>query len=64
MVDESHAKGQATRERNAAARARLWEEQAELLAVAKEGLRRVLEREDATPEQVLEASRLLVQLGK
>lgn len=63
-MDEAHAKGQATRERNAAARAQMWREKAELLAVAKEGLRRVLESPDATPEQTLKAAELLVQLGK
>lgn len=64
MNEAARQKGIETRQRNAEARAEMWREQAELLAVAKEGLRRVLEREDSTTEQVLEAAKILAQLGK
>lgn len=63
-MDESHKKAQATRERNQEARARRYEEQAASIRAARLALQRVMESEDATPAEILEASRLLVELGR
>ena len=63
-MDESHKKAQATRERNQEARARRYEEQAARLRAARLALQRVMESENATPAEILEASRLLIELGR
>ena len=63
-MDESHKKAQATRERNQAAQARRYEEQAASIRAARLALQRVMESEDATPAEILEAARLLVEIGK
>ena len=61
MMDEAHKKAQATRERTNAARAQRYEEQAASIRTA---LQRVVESETATPAEILEAARLLVEIGK
>ena len=54
-MDESHKKAQATRERN---------QEAASIRAARLAIQRVMESEDATPAEILEASRLLVELGR
>lgn len=63
-MDEAHKKAQATRERNREAQARRYEEQAESIRAVRKALQRVMESEDATPEQVLRAAELLAQIGR
>lgn len=63
-MDEAHEKAKRTRQRNAEARARMWEEQREATKTAKKALLRVMESQDATPEQILRAAELLAQIGK
>jgi len=62
-MDESRKRGLVTRERNMEAQARRYEEQAESIRVARLALQRVLESKDATPAEILEAARLLVEIG-
>ena len=64
MMNEAHKKAQATRERNQEARARRYEEQAANIRAARLALLRVMESEDATPAEILEAARLLAEIGK
>ena len=64
MMDEAHKKAQATRERTNAARAQRYEEQAASIRSARTALQRVVESEEATADQILEAARLLVEIGK
>lgn len=64
MMNEAHEKAKSTRQRNAEARARLWEEQREATKTAKKALLRVMESEGSTPEQILRAAELLAQIGK
>lgn len=63
-MDEAHKKAQATRERNQEARAQRYEEQAASIRAARLALQRVMESEDATPGEILEAAQLLVEIGK
>ena len=42
----------------------MWREQRETIKTAKKALLRVMESEDATPEQILRAAELLAQIGK
>ena len=63
-MDEAHKKAQATRERNREAQARRYEEQATSIRAARLALQRVLESQEATPGEILEAARLLVEIGK
>lgn len=63
-MDESHKKAQATRERNQEAQRRRYTEQAESIRAARKALQRIMESEDATPEQILRAAELLAQIGK
>ena len=51
-MDEAHKKAQTTRERNQEAR------------TARLALQRVLESQKATPAEILEAARLLVEIGR
>lgn len=53
-----------TRAENSAARIAKWEADAALKQAAKTALQRVFESEDATPEQTLEAARLLVEISR
>lgn len=64
MTDEAKAKARETRRKNEEARAARWAADAELKQAAKAALQRVFESTDATPEQILEAARLLAELGK
>ncbi len=63
-MDESHKKARATRERNQEAQARQHEEQAASIRAARLALQRVMESKDATSAEILEAARLLVEIGK
>lgn len=63
-MDESHKKAQETRRKNEEARRQIWREQRETIKTAKKALLRVMESEDATPEQILRAAELLAQIGK
>jgi len=63
-MDKAHKKAQATRERNQKAQVRLWEEQRESIRTARKALLRVMESQEATPTEILEAARLLVEIGK
>ena len=63
-MDEAHEKAKATRERTNEARARRYEEQAATIKMARQALQRVVESETSTPAEILEAARLLVELGK
>lgn len=61
---DSQEKARATREANQEAQRRLWDEKRAAISAARAGLQRVMENTEATPEQVLEAAQLLVELGK
>ena len=63
-MDEAHKKAQETRRKNEEARRLMWREQREATKTAKKALLRVMESEDATPEQILRAAELLAQIGK
>ncbi len=63
-MNESHKKAQATRKRNREMQARRWEEQREAIRTVRKALLRVMESEEATPSQILEAARLLAEIGK
>lgn len=63
-MNEAHKKARATRERNQEAQRRRYAEQAESIRAARKALQRVMESEDATPEQILRAAELLAQIGK
>lgn len=63
-MDEAHKKAQATRERNQEAQRRRYTEQAESIRAARLALQRVMESREATPAEILEAARLLVEIGK
>jgi len=64
MMDEAHKKAQATRERNLESRTALYQEQAAAKRAERLALQRVIEREDATAAELLEAARLLADIGK
>jgi len=61
---DSREKARATREANQEAQRLLWDEQRTAISAARVGLQRVMESEDATTEQILEAARLLAEIGK
>ena len=63
-MDEAHKKTQATRERNLEARTALYQEQLETVRTARLALQRVLESKEATTAEILEAARLLVEIGR
>lgn len=63
-MDDSHRKAQETRRRNEAARAAKWREEAEMKRVARQALQRIFDDASATPEQILEAAKLLAELSK
>ena len=63
-MNESKMKAQATRERNQEAQRQRYAEQAESIRVARLALQRVMESENATPAEILEAARLLVEIGR
>lgn len=57
-------KGKLTRERNTEARIALLRAKIEATNAARSALTMVLKREDATPAEIIQASQLLVELGK
>ena len=61
---DSKEKARETRIKNQDAQRRRYAEQAESIRAALLALQRVMEREDATPAEVLEAGRLLVEIGE
>ena len=61
---DSKEKERETRIKNQEAQRRRYAEQAESIRAALLALQRVMEREDATPAEILEAGRLLVEIGK
>jgi len=63
-MDEAHEKGRSTRQRNLAAQALRYEERAQAIKTARLALQRVMENESATPEQILRAAELLVEISK
>ena len=63
-MNESKMKAQATRERNREAQRRRYAEQAESIRAARLALQRVMEAQETTPAEILEAARLLVELGR
>ena len=63
-MDNAHKKAQATREQNLEARTALYQEQAAAKRAARLALQRVTEREDATAAELLEAARLLAEIGR
>lgn len=63
-MDEAHKRAQATREKNLEARAAMYREQAAAMRAARLALQRVIEREDATAAELLEAARLLAEIGR
>ncbi len=63
-MDEAHEKARATRQKNQEIQRQLWAEQREAIKTVRKALLRILEREDATPAEILEAARLLAELGK
>ena len=63
-MDKSHQQAQETRRHNAEARVAEIRAKTAALSAARHALSRVLEDPNATPEQVLEAARLLLELGK
>jgi len=63
-MNESREKAKAIRERNSEARSEMYREQAQTVRAARLALQRVMESAEATPEQILEAARLLVEIGK
>ncbi|MCI8827547.1 MAG: hypothetical protein HFE98_01690 [Ruminiclostridium sp.] len=63
-MDKSHEKAQETRRRNEEARAAKWREEAAAKRAARQALQRVFEDASATPDQILEAAKLLVELSE
>ena len=61
---DSAQKAKETRQRNTEARTALYHEQQAAIAAARRGLQRILENPDASPAELLEAARLLAELGK
>ena len=61
---DSKEKARETRIKNQEAQRRRYAEQAESIRAALLALQRVMEREGATPAEILEAGRLLVEIGK
>lgn len=61
---DSAGKARETRRKNEEARAARWAADTALKQAAKAALQRVFENADATPEQILEAAKLLTELGR
>ena len=57
-------KAKETRQRHAEAQRARYEAQRNAIETARTALLRVMEREDATSAEILEAARLLVEIGK
>lgn len=60
----SQEKAKITREKNLQARMDLWQAQKEATHAARSALTKLMEREDATPAEIIQASQLLVELGR
>lgn len=63
-ITDSKEKARDTRIKNQEAQRRRYAEQAESIRVARLALQRVMEAQEATPAEILEAGRLLVEIGK
>lgn len=63
-MDDAHKRAQVTRKRNLEARSKLYQERTQAVRAAREALTKVLKDERATPAEVLEAVRLLAEIGK
>ncbi len=61
---DSKEKARATREARYEVQRQLWTEQRTAIGAARVGLRRVMESAAATPEQILEAARLLAEISR
>lgn len=64
MTDEAKEKSMKTRLQNQEARLALCQERAAATRAARLALTKILECQDATPEQILRAAELLAELGK
>lgn len=53
-----------TRRRHTEAQRQLWEEQRRAVETVRKALLRVMDNVDATPGEILEAARLLAEIGK
>ena len=63
-ITDSKEKGRDTRIKNQEAQRRRYAEQAEGIRVVRLALQRIMEAQEATPTEILEAARLLVEIGK
>lgn len=63
-MNEAQKKAQITRQKNEEARRQLWAEQREAIKTTRKALLRVMEREDSTSAEILEAARLLAEIGR
>lgn len=63
-ITDSKEKARGTRIKNQEAQRRRYAEQAESIRAEQLALQRVMEREDTTPAEILEAARLLIAIGK
>ena len=62
-ITDSKEKARGTRIKNQEAQRRRYAEQAESIRAEQLALQRVMEREDTTPAEILEAARLLIAIG-
>lgn len=53
-----------TRRKNEEARRQLWEERRAAVKTARKGLLRVMDSDESTPAEILEAAKLLTELGR
>ncbi len=63
-VDEAHTKARATRQKNQEAQRQYWAEQREAIKTVRKALLRVMEQEDATPAEIIQAAQLMAELGR
>lgn len=63
-ITDSKEKARGTRIKNQEAQRRRYAEQAESIRAEQLALQRVMEREDTTPAEILEAAQLLIAIGK
>lgn len=61
---DSKEKAKASREAHQEAQRQLWAEQRAAISAARVGLQRVMESAEATTAEILEAARLLAQIGR
>ena len=62
-MNENQERARQNRQRNQETKAALYAEKATAVRAARQALQRVFECADATPEQILEAARLLTQIA-